>query len=119
MLWPKKRFNKIIRTGYGIGPFVIEPVVTKKNWKTAMAEMIAAHEWKSADWAAAKGCMPIRPFEELDKAITDFSTKLSSYNPEALLERKKVLWEGTQHWDTFLQRAAIRELVLSDFIKMP
>jgi hypothetical protein len=27
--------------------------------------------------------------EELDKAITDFSTKLSSYNPEALLEMKK------------------------------
>jgi hypothetical protein len=29
--------------------------------------------------------------EELDKAITDFSTKLSSYNPEALLMKKSTL----------------------------
>jgi methylglutaconyl-CoA hydratase len=53
--------------------------------------------------------MPILlTIEELDK-ITDFSTKLSSYNPEALNEKKCV--EGTQHWDTlFLQRALFREV---------
>jgi methylglutaconyl-CoA hydratase len=42
----------------------------------------------------------------MDKAITDFSTKLSSYNPEAL-EMKKVLWEGTQHWDTLCYNAPL------------
>jgi hypothetical protein len=30
MLWPQKRFNKIIRTGMEWS-LVIEPVVTKKN----------------------------------------------------------------------------------------
>jgi hypothetical protein len=41
-----------------MGSFVIEPVVTKKNWKNSYGRNdLAAHE--SADWAAAKGCMPI------------------------------------------------------------
>jgi methylglutaconyl-CoA hydratase len=46
-----------------------------------------------------------------------FTEKLASYNPQALYEMKKVLWEGTDSWDSLLQeRAAISgELVLSDF----
>ncbi len=87
-----------------------------------MSEMtLAAHEWKTADWAFAKGLYAntFDSIEALDVAIADFSEKLSSYNPEALLEMKKVLWEGTQHWDTLLlQRAAISgKLVLSNFTK--
>ena len=118
----KKASIKLSELAIGIGPFVIEPVVSKKIGKTAMAEMtLAAHEWKTADWAAAKGLYAntFETIEELDAAIADFSTKLSSYNPEALLEMKKVLWEGTQHWDTLLlERAAISgKLVLSDFTR--
>ncbi|MBC7607782.1 MAG: enoyl-CoA hydratase/isomerase family protein, partial [Burkholderiales bacterium] len=106
----------------GIGPFVIEPVVSKKIGKTAMTEMtLAAHEWKTADWAATKGLYAniFETIEALDVAIVDFTDKLSNYNPEALLEMKKVFWEGTQHWDTLLlERAAITgKLVLSDFTK--
>nr|WP_315209527.1 enoyl-CoA hydratase/isomerase family protein [uncultured Flavobacterium sp.] len=113
---------KLSELAIGIGPFVIEPVVSKKIGKTAMAEMtLAAHEWKTADWAEAKGLYAntFETVEELDSAIANFSTKLSSYNPEALLEMKKVLWEGTQHWDTLLlKRAAISgKLVLSDFTR--
>lgn len=113
---------KLSELAIGIGPFVIEPVVSKKIGKTAMAEMtLAAHEWKTADWAAAKG-LYANTFEtitELDAAIADFTGKLSGYNPEALLEMKKVFWEGTQHWDTLLlERAAISgKLVLSDFTR--
>ena len=113
---------KLSELAIGIGPFVIEPAVSRKIGRTAMAEMtLAAHEWKTADWAAARGLYAntFETNEELNKAINDFSTKLSSYNPEALLEMKKVLWEGTQHWDTLLvERAAISgKLVLSDFTK--
>ncbi|RTZ02475.1 enoyl-CoA hydratase/isomerase family protein [Flavobacterium sp. RSP49] len=113
---------KLSELAIGIGPFVIEPVVSKKIGKTAMAEMtLAAHEWKTADWAVAKG-LYANTFEtitELDAAIADFTGKLSGYNPEALLEMKKVFWEGTQHWDTLLlERAAISgKLVLSDFTR--
>lgn len=113
---------KLSELAIGIGPFVIEPVVSKKIGKTAMAEMtLAAHEWKTADWAAAKGLYAniFETIEALDVAIADFTDKLSNYNPEALLEMKKVFWEGTQHWDTLLlERAAITgKLVLSDFTK--
>lgn len=113
---------KLSELAIGIGPFVIEPVVSKKIGKTAMAEMtLAAHEWKTAHWAQEKGLYAntFETVEELDDAIAYFSAKLSSYNPEALLEMKKVLWEGTQHWDTLLlERAAISgKLVLSDFTK--
>jgi methylglutaconyl-CoA hydratase len=113
---------KLSELAIGIGPFVIEPVVSKKIGKTAMAEMtLTAHEWKTADWAATKGLYAntFETIEELDAAIADFSAKLSGYNPEALLEMKKVLWEGTQHWDRLLlERAAISgKLVLSDFTR--
>ena len=113
---------KLSELAIGIGPFVIEPAVSRKIGKTAMAEMaLAAHEWKSADWAFAKGLYvnTFETIEELDVAITSFSSKLSSYNPEALTEMKKVLWEGTQDWEKLLlERAAISgRLVLSDFTK--
>ena len=113
---------KLSELAIGIGPFVIEPAVSRKIGKTAMSEMtLAAQEWKSADWAFAKGLYAntFDSIEALDVAITDFSSKLSSYNPEALIEMKKVLWEGTQHWEALLlERAAISgKLVLSDFTK--
>ncbi|MFV7235114.1 enoyl-CoA hydratase/isomerase family protein [Flavobacterium sp. ZB4R12] len=113
---------KLSELAIGIGPFVIEPAVSRKIGKMAMAEMtLAAHEWKTADWAKEKGLYAntFETIEVLDAAVADFSAKLSSYNPEALAEMKKVLWEGTQDWETLLlERAAISgRLVLSDFTK--
>ena len=55
----------------------------------------------------------------MQAAAEKLSTALASYSPEALLEMKKVFWEGTEHWDTLLkERAAISgKLVLSKFTK--
>ncbi|MFV8324528.1 enoyl-CoA hydratase/isomerase family protein [Flavobacterium sp. ZS1P14] len=113
---------KLSELAIGIGPFVIEPVVSRKIGKTAMAEMtLMAHEWKTADWAKEKGLYAdlFETIADLDSAVADFSYKLSNYNPEALAEMKKVLWDGTQDWETLLlERAAISgRLVLSDFTK--
>ena len=113
---------KLSELAIGIGPFVIEPVVSRKIGKMAMAEMtLAAHEWKTADWAKEKGLYAntFETIQELDSAVADFSVKLASYNPEALIEMKIVFWEGTQDWETLLlERAAISgKLVLSDFTK--
>lgn len=113
---------KLSELAIGIGPFVIEPAVSRKIGKTAMAEMtLAAHEWKAASWGLQKGLYAkvLQTQEELDQEVTTFSTKLSHYNPEALAEMKKVFWEGTAHWDKLLkERAAISgKLVLSDFTK--
>lgn len=113
---------KLSELAIGIGPFVIEPAVSRKIGKIAMSEMtLGAHEWKTASWAYQKG-LYAKIFEnqqELDLEITSFSKKLASYNPEALAEMKKVFWEGTAHWDKLLkERAAISgKLVLSDFTR--
>lgn len=111
---------KLSELAIGIGPFVIEPSVSRKIGKSALGEMtLAAHEWKNAAWANEKG-LYAKVFEtvsDLDTELDNFTTKLAGYNPEALAEMKKVLWEGTENWDTLLyERAGISgRLVLSDF----
>jgi methylglutaconyl-CoA hydratase len=113
---------KLSELAIGIGPFVIEPAVSRKIGKIAMSEMtLAAHEWKSALWAHQKGLYAkiLDTQEELDLEVMAFSKRLANYNPDALSEMKKVIWEGTTHWDKLLkERAAISgKLVLSDFTK--
>ncbi|MCI4443464.1 MAG: enoyl-CoA hydratase/isomerase family protein [Lentimicrobium sp.] len=110
---------KLSELAIGIGPFVIEPAVTRKIGKNAMAKMTLETEWKTAFWANQKG-LYAKVFEtttELDIEIKAFANKLASYNPEALAEMKKVFWEGTENWSTLLyERAEISgKLVLSDF----
>lgn len=110
---------KLSELAIGIGPFVIEPAVSRKIGKTAMAEMtLTAHEWKSADWAFQKGLYSVLSnSENLDNDVQNFAQKLSLYNPEALQEMKKIIWEGTEQWESLLiERASITgKLVLSDF----
>ncbi|MEO8238272.1 MAG: enoyl-CoA hydratase/isomerase family protein [Flavobacterium sp.] len=112
---------KLSELAIGIGPFVIEPAVSRKIGKVMMTEMtLAAHEWKSADWALQKGLFSaIHEAGKLDAEVESFAQKLSSYNPEALSEMKKIIWEGTENWESLLfERAAITgKLVLSDFTK--
>lgn len=111
---------KLSEFSIGIGPFVIAPAVERKMGVAALAELtLAAHEWKNAYWAKEKG-LYARVFEtvkDLDKEVHFFAEKLASYNPDALLEMKKILWENTSHWKNLLpERAAISgELILSDF----
>jgi len=89
--------------------------------KIAMSEMtLAAHEWKTAEWALQKGLFSaVYSAKELDSAVAFFAKKLSTYNPEALSEIKKIIWEGTEDWESLLlERAKITgRLVLSDFAK--
>lgn len=113
---------KLSELAIGIGPFVIEPAVSRKIGKTAMTQMtLAAHEWKTAEWARDKGLYAkvLLDQTELDNELANFTTKLASYNPEALQQMKKIIWEGTSDWDALLlERAAISgELVLSEFTK--
>jgi len=72
-------------------------------------------------WAKEKGLYAntFETIEKLDEALSILTRQLASYNPEALAEMKKVLWEGTSHWDTLLEeRAAITgKLVLSEATK--
>ena len=111
---------KLSELAIGIGPFVIEPAVTRKIGFPAMSEMtLEAETWKTAQWAKEKQLFTqvFSSIQEMDEAIEKFSNRLSNYNPEALFEMKKVLWKDTEHWDVLLkERAGISgKLVLSDF----
>lgn len=113
---------KLSELTIGIGPFVIEPAVSRKIGATAMAELtLDASNWKTAQWAFEKGLYAqlVATPEDLDECTEAFTMQLASYHPEALKEMKKVLWQNTDHWSSLLyERAAISgSLVLSDFTK--
>ncbi len=113
---------KLSEIAIGIGPFVIEPAVSRKIGKNAMTEMtLQPNIWQTADWAVAKGLYAdlFDSMAEVNHATEHLAEKLASYNPEALAELKRVFWEGTEHWDKLLyERAAISgKLALSDFTK--
>ncbi|CAM4103962.1 enoyl-CoA hydratase/isomerase family protein [Gillisia limnaea] len=111
---------KLSELSIGIGPFVIAPAVERKIGVSGLAELsLAAHELKNAYWAKEKGLYAkvFDSIKELDNEVLLFSEKLASYNPQALIEMKKILWENTASWKNLLhERAAISgELVLSEF----
>jgi methylglutaconyl-CoA hydratase len=113
---------KLSEIAIGIGPFVIEPAVSRKIGKIAMSEMtLSPTVWKTSKWAFDKGLYSeiFDSVEELDNRLEDYANELASYNYDALLEIKKVLWDGTNNWDSLLyERAAISgRLALSDFTK--
>ena len=113
---------KLSELSIGLGPFVIAPALERKMGISALSELsLNAKSWKTAYWAEKKGLFNT-VFEnkrDLDNGIDILTHQLSQYNPEALLDMKKIFWEGTDHWDELLiQRAEISgKLALSDFTK--
>ncbi|OCX53669.1 enoyl-CoA hydratase [Mucilaginibacter sp. PPCGB 2223] len=110
---------KLSELSIGIGPFVIEPAVTRKMGLSAFSQLaLNAGEFYTAQWAKERGLFA-EVFEttgEMDKAIAASASKMAVWNPEALSALRKTLWHGTDTWDTLLTgRAAISgELVLSE-----
>ncbi|MEN8764401.1 MAG: enoyl-CoA hydratase/isomerase family protein [Wenyingzhuangia sp.] len=110
---------KLSELSIGIGPFVIEPAITRKIGLSNMTSLaLNANQWKSATWAQTSGL-----FHEVEADLDQLNQKsdallkqLVSYHPQALAEMKKAMWQNTDHWDILLEeRAAISgELVLSE-----
>jgi len=113
---------KLSELNVGIGPFVVSPAIERKIGVSAMSQIaIDANNFYEAEWARSKGLFAIvyESIEEMDTAVEAFAKHLCTYNPEAMLEMKKIFWKGTDDWDNLLaERAAISgRLVLSDFTK--
>ena len=111
---------KLSELAVGIGPFVVGPAVERKVGTSAFSQLtINATEWQTAQWAKEKGLYAelFSSSEDMDKAINSLASKLAASNPEAMAMLKKVMWEGTENWDTLLlERASMSgKLVLSEF----
>jgi len=113
---------KLSELSIGIGPFVVAPAIERKIGISALSELsLNATEWHNAYWSKEKGLFS-KVFEtnkDMDNEIDLFCNNLTSYNPQALTELKKMLWKNTDDWDDLLlERAAISgKLVLSEFTK--
>jgi methylglutaconyl-CoA hydratase len=113
---------KLSELAVGIGPFVVGPAVERKIGTASFSQLtINATEWQSAQWAKEKGLYAdiFASVTELDGAVKALATRLSESNPEAMGMLKKIMWEGTEHWDNLLtERAEMSgKLVLSDFTR--
>ena len=113
---------KLSELNIGIGPFVVGPAIERKMGLSAMSQIaIDANSFYPAEWAKQKGLFAqvFDSTEELDEAVKTTAEHLCTYNPEAMLEMKKVFWKGTEDWDNLLAERAQTSgrLVLSDFTK--
>jgi methylglutaconyl-CoA hydratase len=113
---------KLSELAVGIGPFVVGPAVERKMGTSAFCQLtIDAGEWHSAQFAKKCGLYASvhSTTEELDAAVMKLATTLSKSSPDAMKQLKKIMWEGTEHWDKLLPERAEMSgtLVLSDFTK--
>ena len=113
---------KLSELSIGFGPFVIAPAVERKIGTGAFSALaIDATLWRNADWCLRKGLFAEvhHSVEDMDEAVSRLAYTLSHSSSEAMADLKKVLWKGTENWDSLLQeRAAISgKLALTDFSK--
>jgi methylglutaconyl-CoA hydratase len=98
---------KLSELTIGIGPFVIEPAVKRKIGKAAFSSLsLDATRWHTAEWACEKG-LYARVFstkESMEAAIASLARTFAAYAPEALVQLKKIHWEGTEDWPSLLPR---------------
>ncbi len=94
----------------GIGPFVVGPAIERKIGKAAFAELSIDTNERPASWALAHGLYAeVHPsIDALETAVAALAGRLARFSPDAMAALKRVLWEGTDHWDTLLdERAAL------------
>lgn len=106
----------------GIGPFVIEPAITRKIGITAFSEMtMNPTEWKSPQWLKEKGIYNhvFTDAETCQEETMKFARELSVYSLEAMGDLKSIFWQGTDHLPKLMEERAEMSgrLVLSDFTK--
>ena len=106
----------------GIGPFVVGPAVERKVGTGHFGLLSATPATRrSAQWCEQHGMYAevFGTIEELDARINTHAKELTGYSPEAMAEIKRVMWKGTEDWDTLLiERAKISgRLVLSEFTR--
>lgn len=112
---------RLTELAVGLGPFVVGPAIERKIGRAAFAAISLDADWRDAEWAQRHGLYTRVMDTEaaLDAVLPAFAHRMATMNPDALAQLKRVLWEGTAHWDTLLfERAAISgRLAMSEFTR--
>ena len=116
----EKASVKLSELSIGLGPYVIEPAVSRKIGNTAFTQLsIDSSNWKSASWGMEKGLYAhISPdIVSMDGALNQKAQLIASYTTEACSQLRKLHWKNTQHWETLLPENAkiTAQLALSDY----
>ena len=116
----EKASIKLSELSIGLGPYVIEPALTRKIGNTAFTQLsIDSSNWKSANWGTEKGLYAhLSPdIDGMDKALNQKAELIASYTSEACSQLRKLHWKNTQHWETKLPENAkiTAQLALSDY----
>lgn len=93
----------------GIGPYVIEPAVSRKIGKTAFNQLsLDSANWRSASWGQSKGLYAesYSSLDEVDAQVQALAQRLASYDTQALQTLNALHWEDTDHWETLLPKNA-------------
>ncbi|HEY4937095.1 MAG TPA: enoyl-CoA hydratase/isomerase family protein [Puia sp.] len=108
---------KLSELEIGIGPFVVGPAIERKIGLSAFSQLtIDAASWRTAEWAKTRGLYSEvhMNMQELEESIQRLVHHLSHSSPQAIREIKKILWQGTSHWDQLLsERAKISGLLVT------
>jgi len=79
---------KLSELSIGIGPYVIEPAVSRKIGIPAFSQLsLEAHLWKSASWGVEKGLFSkeVASSAELDEAVDVMAKRLGSYDALSII----------------------------------
>ena len=105
----KKAEIKLSELSIGLGPFVIEPAITRKIGSAAFAQLsLEAENWKTAKWARKKGLYNsvVSSHEELEKSARGLVKKFGNYSSDAMEKLRRLHWKNTEDWKDILQKNA-------------
>ena len=110
---------KLSELSIGLGPFVIEPAISRKIGSAAFAQLsLEAENWKTAKWARQKGLYNsvVNSHEELEKLAQELTKKFGNYSADAMEKLRKLHWKNTEHWEGTLKSNAeiTAKLLLED-----
>ena len=100
---------KLSELSIGLGPFVIEPAITRKIGSAAFAQLsLEAENWKTAKWARKKGLYNsvVSSHEELEKSARELAKKFGNYSSDAMEKLRKLHWKNTEDWKDILKSNA-------------
>ncbi len=106
---------KLSELSIGIGPYVIEPAITRKMGTAAFGQLaLNPTEWQEASWAGARGLYQevFDTVDLMDDYLNRYIAGLCQHDRLALANLKALLWENTGHWPELMYDRASRSAEL-------